>query len=44
MIRHTMGYFEMSGDFFILNRETAGDLKAATRKRLAMGIASLAWL
>ena len=41
MIRHYMGYFEMTGDFFILNRETAGDLEAATRKRLAMGIDGL---
>ena len=44
IIRHTMGYFEMSGDFFILNRETAGDLEAAMRKRLTMGIEGLARL
>ena len=41
MIRHYMGYFEMTGDFFILNPETAGGLEAATRKRLAMGIEGL---
>ncbi len=41
MIRHYMGYFEMKGDFFILNPENAGGLEAATRKRLAMGIEGL---
>ncbi len=41
MIRHYMGYFEMTGDFFMLNPETAGGLEAATRKRLAMGIKGL---
>ncbi|MBH06236.1 MAG: hypothetical protein CMJ20_07930 [Phycisphaeraceae bacterium] len=44
MIRHYMGYFEITGDFFILNRETAGDLEKATRKRLAMGVEGLARL
>ena len=38
MIRHYMGYFDMTGNFFILNRESAGGLEAATRKRLAMGV------
>ena len=44
MIRHYMGYFEITGDFFILNRETAGDLEKSTRKRLAMGVEGLARL
>ena len=41
MIRHYMGYFEITGDFFILNRETEDGLEAATRRRLAMGVAAL---
>lgn len=41
MIRHAMGYFEMTGDFFILNRETREDLETATRLRLAMGVDAL---
>ena len=38
MIRHYMGYFDMGGDFFILNRENEDGLEVSTRQRLAMGV------
>lgn len=41
MIRHFMGYFEMEGDFFILNDANRGDLETFTRARLTMGVEML---
>ncbi len=41
MIRHYMGYFEMTGNFFILNSDQNGNLEAFTRQRLAMGVSML---
>lgn len=41
MIRHFMGYFDMKGDFFILNNTNRDSLETFTRKRLAMGVEML---